>query len=119
MGDSNLLRIKRLSISKWGFVLMTKVVCWEIRDYVKGKLQVPKVWPIFTIIGLIRMEVASLEQVEFHLAKCALIDVHGGNLDVETFPFSKHDIKIVYHAPPRKDHDNKWLFGKNLIASVL
>jgi hypothetical protein len=25
----------------------------------------------------------------------------------------------VYHAPPRKDHDNKWLFGKNLIASVL
>jgi hypothetical protein len=65
------------------------------------------------------MEVASLEQVEFHLAKCALVDVHGGNLDAKTFPFSKHDNKIVYHAPLRKDHDNKWLSRKNLIASVL
>jgi hypothetical protein len=65
------------------------------------------------------MEVASLEQVGLHLAKHARVDVHGGNLNAKAFPFSKHDNKIVYHAPPRKDHDNKWLSGKKLIASVL
>lgn len=91
----------------------------DVCDYVKGKPQVPKVWPIFTSIEFTHMEVASLEQVGFHVAKCALVDVHGGNLNVETFPFSKHDNKIVYHAPPRKDHHSKWLFGKNLIAIVL
>lgn len=78
MGDSNLLRIKRLGISKWGFVLMTKVVmCWEMFVIMKGKPQVPKVWPIFNGNGLTHMEVASLEQVGFHLAKRALVDVHG------------------------------------------
>ncbi len=40
-------------------------VLGDVRDYVKGKLQVPKVWPIFIGTKFIQMEVASLEEARF------------------------------------------------------
>jgi hypothetical protein len=54
------------------------------------------------------------------LVSFTLVDNHGGNLDAQmTFPFPNRTKKIVHHAPPGKDHDNTWLFGKNLIAIIL
>ncbi len=40
-------------------------VLGDVHDSVKGKLQVPKLWPIFTGTRLIQMKVASLEEVGF------------------------------------------------------
>jgi hypothetical protein len=45
-----------------GFCPNDKSCCvlGDVCDYVKGKPQVPKVWPIFNGIRLIHMEVTSL-----------------------------------------------------------
>jgi len=85
---------------------------------VKGKLQVPYVWPIFTDIRFMCMEVAYLEKVGFYLPKCAQAKAKGGNLNANDIPISKHDNKILHRTPPIKDHDGKWLFGETFIAIV-
>ncbi len=41
------------------------------------------------------------------------------NLDVDDIPTLKHDNKIVHRAPPRKDHDSRWLSSKTLTTTIL
>ncbi len=65
------------------------------------------------------VEVASLEEVRFCFLRCAYVDVGGANIDANDIPFKKCDNKFMHHAQPRKDHDNKWLFGKNLWTIML
>lgn len=51
------------------------------------------------------------------LVSFTLVDNHGGNLDAQmTFPFPNETKKlyIMLHLEIN-DHDNTWLFGKNLI----
>jgi hypothetical protein len=85
---------------------------------VKGKPQVPNVWPIFTDIRFMCMEVAYLEEVGFRCPRCAQAKAKGGNSNGNDILISKHDNKIVHHVPPRKDHDGKWLSGKTFVAIV-
>jgi hypothetical protein len=47
------------------------------------------------------------------------VEARGGNPNVDDIPISKCDNKTVHHVPPRKDHDSKWLFGKNLTTIIL
>ncbi len=84
----------------------------------KGKPQVPNVWPIFTDIRFMCMEVAYLEEVGFRCPRCAQAKAKGGNSNGNDILISKHDNKIVHHVPPRKDHDGKWLSGKTFVAIV-
>jgi hypothetical protein len=44
-------------------------VLGDVCDFVKGKLQVLEVWPVFTDIKFIHMEVASLEEAKFCLPR--------------------------------------------------
>jgi hypothetical protein len=60
------------------------------------------------------MEVASLEEVGFCLLRCAYVDIGDANLDANDIPFKKCGNKIIHHGQPKKDHDNRWLFRKNL-----
>ncbi len=87
-------------------------VLGDVCDYVKGKLQVPKVWPIFTGIRFIQMEVARFA------CSCPC----GGSWwesKCKWHSNSKHDNKIILCASPKKDNDNKRLFGKHLKATIL
>jgi hypothetical protein len=43
----------------------------NVHDFVKGKLQVPYVWPIFISIRLTDMEVASFKKARFRLPRHA------------------------------------------------
>jgi hypothetical protein len=65
------------------------------------------------------MEVASLEEVGFCFIRSAPVDVGGANLNANDIPFLKCDKKIMHHAQPKKDHDSRWLFGKNLRTIML
>jgi hypothetical protein len=65
------------------------------------------------------MELAFLEEASFHMLKHAVVEDGGGDPNVDEIPIPKHDNKIVHHVPPRKDHDNKWLFGKHSNIIVL
>jgi hypothetical protein len=65
------------------------------------------------------MEAASLEEVGFCFITSARVDVGGANLNANNIPFLKCDKKIMYRAQPRKDHDSRWLFGKNLRTIML
>jgi len=65
------------------------------------------------------IEMASLEEVVFHFPKCAQVEVGGGNPNVDDIPISKRDNKTMHHVPLRKDHDSKWLCGKNLTTTIL
>ncbi len=47
------------------------------------------------------------------------MEAKGGNPNVDNIPISKRDNKTVNHVPLGKDHDNNWLFGKNLIVVIL
>jgi len=93
-------------------------VLGNVWDYVKGKPQVPYVWPIFTDIRFMCMEVAYLEKVGFHLPRCAQAKAKGGNSNANDIPISKHDNKIMHRTPPIKDHDGKWLSSETFIAIV-
>lgn len=76
----------------------------DVQDSVKGKPQVPNVWPIFTNIIIMCME----EEVGFCLPRCAQAKAKGGNSNANDILISKHDNKIVHHVPPRKDHNGEW-----------
>jgi hypothetical protein len=65
------------------------------------------------------MKVASLEKVEFHLPRSTHVEVGGANLAIDDILISKHDNKIICCAWPRKDHNSRWLFGKNLLTTIL
>jgi hypothetical protein len=43
----------------------------------------------------------------------------GGNPNVDDILISKHNNKIVHQTPPKKDHDNRWLFKKTLMIIIL
>jgi len=63
---------------------------------------------------LTHMKVVSFEKAGFHFPNCS----HGtklgaGNPNLNDVPTSKHENKILHHAPPKNDHDSRWLFGKN------
>ncbi len=47
--------------------------------------------------------------------------VHLGvrNPNPNDIPISKCDNKVVHRAPPRNDHDSRWLSRKNLLATIL
>lgn len=89
-------------------------VLGDVGDFVKGKPKFLHVWLIFTRIKLISMEVTSLEEVGFCFLRCVYVDVGGANRDANDIPFKKCDNKIMHHAQPKKENDNRWLFGKNL-----
>lgn len=59
------------------------------------------------------MQVASLEKSRFHLFRHAHMEFGGSNLDVNDIPFLRQNKKIVHHAWPWNDYDNRWLLGKN------
>jgi len=85
----------------------------DVCDSMKGKPQVPNVWPIFINIRFTHMEVTSFEEVEFCLPRCAHVAQLGvGNPNLDDIPISKRDKKVLHRVPPGNDHDNKWLFGK-------
>jgi hypothetical protein len=65
------------------------------------------------------MEVALLEEVNFHMLKHALVEDVGGDPNAYDIPIPKHDNRTVHHVPPRNDHDNKWLFGKHSNVTIL
>jgi hypothetical protein len=65
------------------------------------------------------MEVAFLEEANFHLPRHALVENGGGDPNANDIPIPKHNNKIVHRVPPRKDHDSKWLFGKHSNATFL
>jgi hypothetical protein len=45
--------------------------------------------------------------------------VEGQNPNLDGIPISKHDNKIVHHAPFGKDSNNKWSSWKNLTNIIL
>jgi hypothetical protein len=57
--------------------------------------------------------VASLEEVGFLLPRHAQVEARGGNPNTNDILISKCDNKMMHRAPPRKDHDNRWLFREN------
>jgi hypothetical protein len=66
------------------------------------------------------MEVASFEEVGFCLPKHAHVTQLGvGNPNQDDILVSKCDNKVVHRAPPRNDHDRRWIFGKNLLNIIL
>ncbi len=80
----------------------------------KWKLQVSNLWLVFTGTRLTYIKVASFEEVGFHFPRCS----HGtklgvGNPNLDDIQTSKHKNKIVHHAPPKNDHDGRWLSRKN------
>jgi hypothetical protein len=85
---------------------------------VKEKPQVPNVWPVFTNIRFMCIEVAYLEEVGFYLPRCAQAKAKGGNSNANVIPISKHGNKIVHHAPLGKYHNGKWLSRRTLIAII-
>jgi len=62
---------------------------------------------------------ASLEEAGFHLPRCAQVEARGGNPNADNIPISKHDNKTVHRVPRGKEHNNNWLFGKNLTTIIL
>jgi hypothetical protein len=97
-----------------------RCVLGNVHDFMKGKPQVLDVWPIFTGTKLMHVEVASFEEARFCLPRRArATQPRVGNPNPNDIPISKHVNKVVHHVPPKNDHDNRWLYRKNLLATIL
>ncbi len=79
----------------------------DVQDSLKGKLQVPNVWLVFTDTIFMCIKVAYLEEAGFYLPRCAQAEAKGGNSNANDIPILKHENKIVHRAPLGKDHNGK------------